>query len=272
MTFRYLGILQSSRGLIDEAEASHRQALKIWRQAGEKDLEAGELSNLSGVLESQGRLEESLEIKQDALVALVDYYGEEHPVVATVRNNIAYSLHRDGDYETAEKLYRQALEVNERLLGPDHVGTADFLTNLGRLLMDQGRYEEAEPYVRRATDLRQKHNEPTQFHRIAAEINLASLQLELGEVDQSIAGYRSALERFEDLVGPSHNATARVQCLLGLALYRRGDLIEAETLLRTALATQTANGVAESQVAETREGLDGLLTDQGRTAEADALR
>jgi len=255
MALRYLGVVQSSRGQAEDAEVSYRRALEIWRETGREELEAGDINNLAGVLESMGRNEEALELKQEALAVLINHYGRVHPVVATLRNNIAYSLHRAGKYEAAEELYREALEINERILGADSIGVADFLTNLGRLLMDQGRYQEAEPYVRRAADIRQQHNEPTHFHRIAAEINLATLQLELGQVGRSIEGYRSALERFEALVGPTHNATARVQSLLGLALYRRGDLIEAEELLRTALATQSANGAPEVQLAETRQSL-----------------
>lgn len=93
----------------------------------------------------------------------------------------------------------------------------------------------------------------------------------LGEIDESIEGYRSALQRFDSLVGPTHNATARVQCLLGIALHRSGDLVEAEKLLSQALATQTANGVPEATEAETRIGLESVLRDRGKTAEAEAV-
>jgi serine/threonine-protein kinase len=271
MGWRNLGVVQSSKGQSQLAEVSHRRALNIWRRSGAGQLEAGEMSNLSGVLEALGRTEEALTLKREALELLIGHYGREHPVVATVRNNIAYSLHNAGDYETAERLYREALELHERLLGPESPQVADGLTNLGRLLMDQGRYKEAEPYIRRAVELRQRNQEPTFFARIAAEINLASLELELGEIDAAIAGYRSALERFESLVGPTHNATARVQSLLGIALHRRGDLVEAEALLKTALETQTANGARELRVSSTRDELEGLLRDQGRIEEADAI-
>ncbi len=107
--------------------------------------------------------------------------------------------------------------------------------------------------------------------RIAAEINLASLAVGAGRNRRAIARYRSAFERFESLVGPTHNATARVQSLLGIALHRRGDLVEAEALLKTALETQTANGERELTVSSTRDELESLLRDQGRIEEADAI-
>ena len=271
MALRYTGVLQSSRGQRQRAEVNHRQALAIWRQTGEKQMEAAEISNLSGVLEALGRTDEALTLKREALELLTGYYGREHPIVASVRNNIAYSLHNAGKFEAAETLYREVLEINEGLLGEDNVGVATFLTNLGRVLMDQERNQEAEPYVRRAVAIRQEHDEPDSFQRIAAEINLASLQLELDQIDESVRGYRSALERFESLLGPTHNATARVQSLLGVALHRRGDFIEAEALLKTALETQTANGERELTVSRTRDGLESLLRDQGRIEEADAI-
>ena len=269
MAWRYLGAVQSSMGQEELAEESHRQALEIWRQTGRVDFEAGEISNLSGISEALGRGEEALELKQEVLALLTEYYGPEHPVVATVRNNIAVTLHGKGDFAAAEALYREALAINERVLGADSDGVADNLTNLGRLLMDQGRYQEADPFVRRAAAIRLQLNEPTHFNRIAAEINLASLQAELGELDQAIAGYRSALERFESLLGPTHNATARVQSLLGLALAKRGDGRESESLLRQALETQTSNKAPEAHIDATRQGLESLLGDQGRATEVE---
>ena len=271
MAARHMGNLRSATGRTKLAEQSFREALRIWRLTGEEERAAGEISNLASVLYSQGRIEEALELKQEALGLLTDYYGREHPVVASTRNDVAYNLHRAGDYETAEQLYREALEINEKLLGADSVWVADFLTNLGRLLMDQGRYREAEPYVRRAVTIRQAHNEDTKFERIAAEINLATLQRELGELDESVAGYRSALRRFESLVGPTHNATARVQSLLGLAVHRQGEQEEAEELLRRALETQRSNGIQGITLAETVLGLGIVLCDQGRPAEAEPL-
>ncbi len=268
---RFTGVLQSSRGQRQLAEVNHRRALSIWRRTGAKQMEAAEISNLSGVVEALGRSEEALTLKREALQLLTGYYGREHPLVATVRNNIAYSLHNAGKYEAAEALYREALGISEELFGEDNVAVATFLTNLGRVLMDQDRYAEAEPYVRRAAAIRQAHDEPEAFQRIAAEINLASLQLELGQIDESVRGYRSALERFESLVGPTHNATARVQCLLGSALHRRGDLAGAEVLLRTALENQIVNGERELMVSKTREELERLLRARGRIEEADAL-
>ncbi len=51
---------------------------------------------------------------------------------------------------------------------------------------------------------------------------------------------------------------ARVQSLLGIALVQRGDLEEAEALLETALATQTANDASAALIAVTSEALEGL--------------
>lgn len=271
VAWRYLAGVQGTKGQAEESEANYRRALEIWRQVGDKEREAGDLSNLAGQLEAQGRIDEALELKRETLVLLTDLYGPEHPIVATVRNNIAVTLHSRGEYKAAEDYYREAMEIQERLLGTGNPGTADSLTNLGRVLMDQDRYQDAEPYIRQATEIRQSHSEPTHFPRIAAEINLASLHVGLGEYDEAVTGYESALDRFEALVGPDHNATARVQCLLGIALSRRGDLARAEALLRQALTTQTANGAPEVTIAETREELGSLLQDQGRSAEVQAL-
>jgi serine/threonine-protein kinase len=271
LAWRYFGVAQSSRGHYEVAEDSYRRALAIWQSHGDKAREAGEMSNIAGIVDLQGREQEALELKQQALAALIGIYGTEHPIVATVRNNIALSLLGAGRFSEAESQFREALGIQERLLGPDSSGVADTLTNLGRLLMDQERFAEAEPYVRRAAEIRMATREPGFFPRLAAEMNLASLELGLGNVDKAIAGYRSALERLEALLGPSHSATARGQSLLGVALHRQGDRTEAEELLRSALDIQTVNQASEANLRFTREALAELLREEGKDAEVEAL-
>jgi serine/threonine protein kinase len=271
MVYRYLGLLEWSLGNPEAAEVNLRQALRIWQKIGREVDAAGEMNNLVGALEDQGRWDEAFEIKQQTLEVLTDHYGDEHPVVATTRNNLAVSLHTQGKYDQAEVLYRSALKISERLLGSNHVSVGDHLSNLGRLLMDQGRFVEAEPFVLRAVQMRRDTVDENHFHRIAAEINLASLLRGLGELDESIVLYRASHARLESLLGSEHVATARAQSLLGQALHQSGELPEAETQLTAALRKQEEQGAKELVVAESLISLGAVLGDRNLGVQAEAL-
>ena len=66
-------------------------------------------------------------------------------------------------------------------------------------------------------------------------MNLASLLCELGELDEAITIYRSGAARLSAILGASHAASLRAQSLLGLALYRAGELDKAQFFLVSAL-------------------------------------
>lgn len=264
---RNRGVLARLRADEQVAEALHRHALELWRELGDSAEAAVELVSLAGRMDALGRPDEGLALKLEALETLRGVYGDDHPHVFTVRNNIGFSLHTRGRYGEAEAVYREVLARSEALLGPEHPGLADALTNLGKVLIDQGRFAEAAPHVRRAARLRRLSVDENHFARIATEINLASLELALGAVGEAVALYRGGLERLERLAGAESAAATRVRSLLGVALHRAGDPAGAEPLLRTALERQRAGG-RPLDLADTLVGLGAVASDLGRGAEA----
>ena len=263
----YRGVLRTLAGDEAGAETLHREALRLWRAHGDRAEAAGELTALAGRLDALGRPDEALELKRQSLADLRQVHGDIHPSVLTTRNNIAFSLHTRGRYPEAEAIYREVLAGREALLGGDHPELADSLSNLGKVLMDQGRFAEAAPSVRRAAEIRRRTVEPSHFARIATEINLASLELALGNVDEAVALYRSGLERFERLTGTNSQPAARCRSLLGAALHRAGQAEPAEAMLRAALDRQREGG-RPLDVADSLAGLGSVLTDLGRADEA----
>ena len=71
----------------------------------------------------------------DAVKLRSCWFGEGHPAVADVLNDLAdllsNSRNKHGlDLQEAEKLYRTALEIRERCYGPGHILVANTLFNL----------------------------------------------------------------------------------------------------------------------------------------------
>jgi len=274
-TLKILGILEHATGEFARAATHLRESRTIsaaTRDAGEPE-DFATLSLLAAALDRLGRDEESVALLREALGLAVSELGDGHPAVASLRNDLAIVLHRLGRYDAALDLYRHALEVQERSLGPEHDQVADILTNLGKLLMDRGDYDGARPYVERAAAIKDRRLSENNFGRLAAQVNLATLYRELGELGRAEALYRDALDRFAALLGPDHVLTSRVRSHLALTLARAGRPAEAERELRRALSGQLQAGAEATHVAETSIGLGAILDGTGRSAEAEkALR
>jgi tetratricopeptide (TPR) repeat protein len=133
--------------------------------------------------------------------------------------------------------------------------------------MDQGRFPEAAPHIRRAAAIRARTDDPDHPSRVITGMNLASLELALGNPGRAVALYREGLERLERVAGVDSPAAVRARSLLGIALHRLGESRQAERLLRACLERQRS-GDRELDLADTLAGLGSALVDLGREREA----
>jgi tetratricopeptide (TPR) repeat protein len=148
------------------------------------------------------------------------------------------------------------------------------LSNIGNTLLATGGFVAARPYLERAVEIARRLSPPEDFVRIGAEINLATLDRQLGLLDEAEAIYRSALERFEARLGTEHQATARARALLGMTLAQAGEVAEGEASLRAALTVQRDPERGPMSIDDTLLALGRLLIDRNRPedfAEAESL-
>ncbi len=264
-----LGLLNSSRGDYDRALELFHECLRIRRQlATGPDYDVAiALNYVSGTLDHLGQDERGLELLREALDLTERTVGEEHPTAGAMRHNLALRSHTAGDFDTAEESYRRALEIHERKLGAEHPETANTLMMLGRVLVDRGDFAGAGEFVERAAAIN-RELEPSNFNRIAAELNLATVYREVGRLAEAEELYRSGVSRLEELVGVDHGVAARVRSLLAFTLHARGEPTAAEPILRRALEIQRDPATIPNHLAETLVGLGSLLCDLGRATEA----
>ncbi|MEM9556755.1 MAG: serine/threonine-protein kinase [Acidobacteriota bacterium] len=220
-------------GELDDAEAAYRETLDIAREVFGPDhvWSATVLANLGSLLRRQGRDAESLEFLRRGLELYVSNGHGESAIALAIRNNLAVALAEAGHLEAAEVEYRAALALQETLLGPGHPRVGRTLTNLGRLLMDQGRFHDAAEPVERAVSVLGAAVPDGDFGRVAAEINRASLLLELGGIEEAHSLYTTAHRTFTEQLGPDHSASLRVGWLLAEAERRRSRRDAAHELL-----------------------------------------
>ena len=268
-----LGLLHKAQADYAAQEEVFRRIVGLLRQRSDETSStlALALGELSVALDHHGRNPESLEVQREALEIAELTMGAAHPYSATIRNNMALRLNEAGQRDQAEALLRQTLELFEGRPGIHERELIAPLSNLGALLMGNGDFAAARPVIERAAQISRRTSPPENYTRIGAEINLASLEREDGNLRQAEAMFRQALARFEVQLGPEHQGTARVRALLGgtLAWMGRGD--EAERLLRLALTGQRAPDRDPMGIDQTLLSLGRVLLDQGRLDEAEPL-
>ena len=85
----------------------------------------------------QRRYEEAEPLLIQALELSQRLLGDNHPLVATSLNNLAFLYESQGKYEEAEPLYLQALAIAEQALGENHPTTVKIRENLQMMRQQQ---------------------------------------------------------------------------------------------------------------------------------------
>ena len=266
-----LGILLLNKGSYDEAETCFRQALATARRL-ESPRELGEiLTNLGATRRRMRDLDEAealyrealtffnnREEQQDQVATLLNSLAAVHlarrdfdqaeplfhqalalrrenndPQVAVSLNDMALFFWDKGDFEQAEEYFRDSLAQHSALLGERHPEIATTLMNLALLLQERGRYQEAERFARRGLSMRREmlgKDNPL----VADSLNtLAFILCDQGRCADGESMFRQVVATYRKWNHPGLSASlTNLACLL----QSRGDLNEAEPLLREALA------------------------------------
>ncbi|KAF2999044.1 hypothetical protein E8E15_000155 [Penicillium rubens] len=276
-----LGLVLSSQGKYDEAEAMHRRALEARENAlgREHPDTLTSVSNLGDVLSSQGVYEEAEAMHRRALEARENVLGREHPDTLTSVSDLGNVLSSQGVYEEAEAMHRRALEARENALGREHPDTLtshpDTLTSvsdLGNVLSSQGKYDEAEAMHRRALEARENVLGREHPSTLTSVNNLGLVLSSQGKYDEAEAIYLHDMEGSEKVLGYEHPNTVTSINNLGLVLSSQGNYDEGEAMHRRAL--EAREKVLRREHPDTLTSvstLGNVLSSQGKYDEAEAI-
>lgn len=181
--------------------------------------------------------EDSVDLGSDPLL---EAYGRESldrfrslPDAITFRAS-ALEHRRRGEYVQARGLLERTLEAHRRMLGDDHpwtVGTADELALVRMELGDTPGalvlFKVALEGLAGSTGLRTSQGATTL-------LDFGSLQLEVGDLDAALATVERALEIHTKVAKPDPTR-AQIHNVLGLILFSRGELDQAQQHLERAL-------------------------------------
>jgi len=170
-----LATFQKNAGLLSEAVASYRSALKI----NPKFAEA--YNNLGGLLHEIGQVGEAVNCFRKVVKLLPD--------AAQAHNNLGAALFEFGHAKEGVDACRRSVKLNPNF--------SEAHNNLGRCLQELSQYDEAETHYRQALML-----SPENFKALG---NLGNLLKDIGQLDEAMNCYQAALDIKPDLTEAHSN-------------------------------------------------------------------
>jgi len=187
-----LAILYYLRGNLAESAQMFQQAVKKFRQVGNRDGVATALSNFADNRLSQGDLMEARKLLEESIPEYQAVDDKEGVVLNL--DSLGDIWRQNGELDRAEANYRQAEALARKI--EDKNATAYVLSGMGDLALDRGDLPLARKRYEESLALRSQAGEK----QSAAEsrVSLAKLAIEEGHASDAEASVRACKQEFQD--------------------------------------------------------------------------
>lgn len=183
-TLNRLGELYAETGHPERALPALREALAIFQAVGGEHLSAATSArvawdhNLLGMIElTLGHTKESESLLRAAVSEATSALGEDHPVAAVYRANLAMALIRQGLFSRAEPLLNRAQFILESRVGPSTYELGMIDAELCTIATSEGKLTMAEDLARRALAILHQQRRPDPGAIATVEVTLASVYM-----------------------------------------------------------------------------------------------
>jgi tetratricopeptide (TPR) repeat protein len=230
------------RGYWAERVALNEMGLQGARDTGDEISQAWLAHNLALAVQSQGNLEQALELYQESLEL---NRKQDHPEgVANTLHNMGIIAQDQGELERARELYEQGLEIHQELDNP--TGLANSLHQLGRISQDLGELERAQELFEQSLEIEKE---------LRNDAGIAISLHALGQLAQDQEELERARELFEQSLAINRrlgnlSGIAGLLHQLGVMTQDEGDLQQASELYRQSLEIKERlgdlGGIADS--------------------------
>ncbi|KAJ5240408.1 uncharacterized protein N7469_001999 [Penicillium citrinum] len=232
----------------------------------------GALHDLGRLYYDQGKLNESEEMYQQALVGKQKNLGPEHTSTLDTVHKLGTLYSDQGRFNEAEEMYQRALSGRKKVLGLRDASTYETVNNLGVLYKDQGKFKKAEEMYQWALEGYEKTLDPFHPSALNPVNNLGFLYYQQGRLKEAEEMYQRALEGYEKTLGPDHPSTLNPVNNLGLLYSQQGRLKEAEEMYQRALeGYEKTLGPDHPSTLNPVNNLGLLYSQQGRLKEAEEM-
>ncbi|MGF1675272.1 MAG: tetratricopeptide repeat protein [Rivularia sp. (in: cyanobacteria)] len=200
-TLNNIGAVYRDLGEKQKALESHNQALSLWRALGKRGGEARTLNNIGGIYDGLGEKQKALKYFNQAL-SLFRALGDRGGE-ATTLNNIGGIYSALGEKKKAFEYYNQALPLY-RAVG-DRSGEATTFNNIGGIYDALGEKQKALKYYEQVLSLRRAVGDRS--GEVATLNNIGLVYSDLGEKQKALDYYKQAL-LLGDIVGDNSGKAA----------------------------------------------------------------
>ena len=267
-----IGVIYQKIGLRKAAEPLLTEALETRRASlGNDHPQVAEtLYHLADLYIEQRRLDEAVEVNQQALAIFERSYGPRHAQVIKTIEQSGVVTAQQGKFEEAETLMLRARALREGQDDDNPRDTALGLSRLALLYEEQGRFDEAEEIHREALAILEELGTD---HDLAHALNgLAILYDRQRRHEEALPLYERALATLEKLHEPEHPDIASILTNLASLHANSGELDRAEQLYRKSLAIyEKAYGGEHPRIAELTGNFGLLAIKQNKFLEAEAF-
>ena len=229
------------RGDLKESAEMFQQAVKKFRQVGNRDGVATALSDFADNLLSQGDLKEAKQLLEESIPEYQAVDDKEGVVLNL--DSLGDIWRENGELDKAEAAYQQA-EVMARKV-EDKNATAYVLSGAGDLALDRGDLPLSRKRYEEALDLRTQAGEK----QSAAEtrVSLARLAIEEGRAADAEASLRGCKEQFHSKQQADDELSASTALIEALLAQGKQDEAQKEMKAAQQLGTESQNRLLRLQ-------------------------
>ncbi len=235
----YVSGVAEARGEYAVAESLSRIHVSAQRSMPNPDTTelATALDNLARAIEHQGRLEEILPIKLEALsLRRSRSDSAARAAMSFTLNNLSVSYQYLGDFVKAESLAQEALEVEAGVHGDRSFQYGSLLRNYASVLDESGKKQKADSIIRLSIDVLKAvaGSDHTEYLRSVAMH--AQLRYSANDMNGAITAAQEVAANIGEAIHESEPASSATLQVLGLALDSLRRFDEAGDALRKSIA------------------------------------
>jgi tetratricopeptide (TPR) repeat protein len=224
----------------------------------------------NSLLALSGKSSEAESLYREALAAIPQPSAADAEGVLSVRQNLAYAKMARGDFRGAAEDFRGVLAAY--VSTPDAAGESALThSNLGNCYRLSGDLAAAEAEYGKALQIATATPIGNEPRTLAIPLYLYLTWAMEGKVDQAESGLRELKTRIEKVTGAATGLQGYLYMVEGVCALKRGDGLNAERRLRSALEVYRATlRPTHVYIAEASSWLASALDAQGRIGEARA--
>jgi len=227
----------------------------------------GVLEDAGRYLQKRAQYGEAKYALERAMALCISFYGENHPRVAAVANNLGRVHNELGETADALACYERGLNIDRATYGDADVHVATIVNNYAVSLHSAGRMQEAKAqfeWALQVYELTYGKDHP----KVASVVNnLGYVLHSAGDLEGASALFQRSLTTAETFYHPNHPIVGHILANLGLVSRLRGALAESKGYLERAMAiNENAFGPDHPAVARTAGHLGELYVALGQMA------